>query len=91
MERYFQFSFHALILAAFVALADTGRLDIPSIFVFLFFFAWIARRTVMERGPLLSHRMAFLFSIGYIFFFVFDAIVLSRSFMSAIIHLVLFL
>ena len=50
MERYFQLSFHALILTAFVALADTGRLDIPSIFVFIFFFAWIARRTVMGRG-----------------------------------------
>ena len=91
MERYFQLSFHALILTAFVALADTGRLDIPSIFVFIFFFAWIARRTVMGRGPLLSYRMAFLFSVGYIFFFVFDAIMLSRSFISAIIHMVLFL
>ena len=91
MERYFQLSFHALILTAFVALADTGRLDMASIFLFLFFFAWIARRTVMGRGPLLSYRMAFLFSLGYILFFVFDAVILSRSFISAIIHLVLFL
>ena len=80
-----------MILTVFVALADTGRLDIPSIFVFIFFFAWIARRTVMGRGPLLSYRMAFLFSVGYIFFFVFDAIMLSRSFISAIIHMVLLL
>jgi transglutaminase-like putative cysteine protease len=91
MERYFQISFYALILTAFVALAETGRLDIPSVLVFLVALAFIVRREFSDGPPLLAPRGAFFLSLGYIFFFVVDAIILSRSFVSAIIHMVLFL
>ena len=91
MERYFQISFHALILAAFIALAGTGRLDIPSVVLFLIFFGITANRALKARPALLTARAAFLMSLGYIFFFVFDATILSRSFVTASIHLVLFL
>ncbi len=91
MERYFQISFHALILTAFIALAETGRLDIPSIVLFLICFGITANRALKGRPAFLTARAAFLMSLGYIFFFVFDAAIVSRSFITASIHLVLFL
>ncbi len=91
MERYFQISFHALVLTAFIALAGTGRLDIPSIVLFLICFGITANRALRGHPAFLTARAAFLMSLGYIFFFVFDAAILSRSFITASIHLVLFL
>ena len=91
MERYFQISFHALILTAFIALVETGRVDIPSILIFLILFGVTANRALKKRPPLLTARGAFGLSLGYIFFFVSDSAILSGSFISAIIHLVLFL
>ena len=41
--------------------------------------------------PPLSPRGAFVLSCGYILFFLFDSILVSRSFIPASIHLVLFL
>ena len=91
MERYFQISFHALILTAFIALVGTGRLDVGSILLFLVFFAVTANRALKGRPPLLTARGAFFLSLGYILFFALDSLILSGSFISAIIHLVLFL
>ncbi len=91
MERYFQISFHALILTAFVALVETGRIDIGSIVLFLAVFGVTTNRVLKGQPPLLSARGAFFLSLGYIFFFVLDSLILSGSFISAIIHLVLFL
>lgn len=91
MKRYFQISCHALLVTAFVALALTGRLDTPAIVLFTIGLAASAYRTAMRMPPLLSARGAFLLSCGYIFFFLADMAILSRSFIPASIHLVLFL
>ena len=40
MQRYFQISVHALIVTAFLALALTGRLDVPSIVLFTIGVVW---------------------------------------------------
>jgi transglutaminase-like putative cysteine protease len=91
MQRYFQISCHALIVTAFMALSLTGRLDGPAIVVFLVGLAISVYRAIHRLPALLSARGAFVLSCGYIFFFVVDAAILSRSFIPASIHLVLFL
>lgn len=91
MRRYFQISCHALLISAFIALALTGRLDAPSILVFAIGLAISVYRTFKGFPPLLTARGAFLLSCAYIFFFVFDTAILSRSFIPATIHMVLFL
>ena len=91
MKRYFQISVHALIVSAFIALALTGRLEGPSIVLFTIGLAISVYRTMRRMPPLLTPRGAFYFSCGYILFFIFDTFVLSRSFIPASIHLVLFL
>src|SRR2546426_7120966 len=91
MKRYFQISCHALIVTAFIALALTGRLGAPAIAIFTVGLAISVYRTVMNLPALLSARGAFVLSCAYIFFFFFDSAILSRSFIPASIHLVLFL
>src|SRR5215467_3090549 len=88
MERYFQISLHALIVSAFIALALTGRLDAPSIFIFSIGITVSAYRAIRKRPPFLSPRAVFYLSYGYVVFFIFDSM---HSFIPATIHLVLFL
>src|SRR5437868_6966068 len=91
MKRYFQVSCHALMISAFLALALTGRLDSPAIAIFAIGILVSVYRTIKGLPAPLSARGAFLLSCGYIFFFLFDSAILSRSFIPASIHLVLFL
>jgi len=80
-----------LIVSAFMALALTGRLDAASILLFTVGLAISVFRTLRRMPPLLSARGAFYASCIYILFFAFDTFALSRSFIPASIHLVLFL
>jgi transglutaminase-like putative cysteine protease len=75
--------------SAFLALAFTGRLDAPAIVVFTAGLGISVYRTVKGLPAPLSPRGAFLLSCAYIFFFLLDSIIISRSFISASIHLVL--
>ena len=91
MKKYFQLSCHALMLTAFFALAFTGHLDLPAIVIFSIGLVISLLRTIRGLPPPLSPRGAFVLSCGYIIFFVFDSVIVSRSFIPASIHLVLFL
>ena len=91
MKRYFELSTHSLVMAAFLALAITGRLDFPSIVIFSIGIIWSLHRTWKDLPALLSTQGIFYLSCGYIAFFVVDNLFLSRSFIPATVHMVLFL
>jgi protein-glutamine gamma-glutamyltransferase len=91
MKRYFQISCHALMITAFFALALTGRLDTPSIIVVTSALGVSLIRALRGMAAPLTARGAFLLSCGYILFFMIDTLIISRSFIPASIHLVLFL
>jgi transglutaminase-like putative cysteine protease len=78
-------------ISAFLALALTGRLDSPAIVMFTIGLGVSCYRTIKGMPPPLSARGAFLLSCAYIFIFMVDIAVVSRSFIPASIHLVLFL
>ena len=78
-------------VTAFIALALTGRLDAPAIVIFTTGIAVSGFRTLKGLPALVSLRGAFVLSCAYIVFFLVDASILSRSFITASIHLVLFL
>src|SRR5262245_52895708 len=91
MQRYFELSFHGLMMSAFLALALTGRLDTPAVAGFSVGATVSLYRTIKGRRPPVSTRASFVLSCAYILFFLIDNVVLSRSFIPASIHLVLFL
>ena len=91
MRKYFQISVHALIITAFVALAATGRLDVLSIVVFTIGWAGSLYYTMKMGVAPLSARHGFILSCLYIGVFAIETFTTSGSFITAAIHLVLFL
>jgi hypothetical protein len=90
VERFFQTSLYLLVLSGFMLLASTGRLDVLSTVV--------VSGALLTRGILLLRDREFTipeqwtnyFTIAYVAFYALDYLVISRSFISATVHLTLF-
>lgn len=90
IRRYFDVALFLLIFTGFGTLASTGRLDFPTvIFVtaaLLFRGLMLARR----RTFLLTERWTTFLTIACIVFYLADQFLISRTFLTALVHLVLF-
>ncbi len=90
VERFFQTSLYLLVLSGFMLLASTGRLDFLSMLV--------VSAALLIRGILLVRAREFTipeqwtnyFTIAYVAFYALDYMMISRSFISATVHLTLF-
>jgi transglutaminase-like putative cysteine protease len=90
INKYFKLSLYLLVLMGFGTLASTGALDLPTIF--------LVGAALAVRGFLLAERKRIVISERWtapltIFYFVFyaaDYFLLSRGFLAATVHLVLF-
>jgi hypothetical protein len=91
IERFFQFSLLGLVTCAFCALADTGRLDMPSL---CFLLAGVFWRGLMVLGIVrlrIPQRLITVLATGYIFFYPIDYRFISHDFFAATAHGVCFL
>ncbi len=90
INRYFEFSVYLLVLVGFGTLASTGGLDLPS--VVLAGAALVLRGYMLatQRTVVISEHWSAPLTIGYFVFYGADYLLLSRSFLSATVHLVLF-
>ena len=91
IRRYFDVALYLLIFTGFATLASTGRLTIPT--VVLVTAALLYRGYALSRRwrqALLSERWTNLLTIACVGFFVADEFIISRSFLSATVNLVLF-
>src|SRR5271163_158778 len=90
VNRYFEFSVYLLVLVGFGTLASTGGVDLAAVV--------LAGAALALRGYLLATRRSVVISehwttpltIGYFVFYGADYFLLSRSFLTATVHLVLF-
>jgi transglutaminase-like putative cysteine protease len=90
IDHYFELALYLLVLTGFATLASTGGLDIPSII--------LVGVALAVRGYLLAKKRQFTISeawttplaILYFIFFAADYFVVSRTFLSATVHLALF-
>ncbi len=90
LERYLQVCVFLVLLSAFGALASTGQLDAFSIF--------IVSAALLARGILLARDRAWHLSDGWataltvacIVFYAADLVLISRAFVTATVHLVIF-
>ena len=91
IERYFDVALYLLVLSGFVTLASTGGLDLPAVV--------LVGLALAFRGYQLLTRLEFaipadwttLLTLIYVFVYGVDYFFLSRSFLAASVHLVLFL
>lgn len=90
VERYFQVALFLLVLTGFGTLASTGTLDLPTVM--------LVGSALLVRGYLLSQRSEWRLSpswttyltLAYATFFATDYLLLSGTFLTATVHLVLF-
>ncbi len=90
IERYFNLALYLLVLSGFGVLASTGGLDLPAVV--------LVGVALSVRGYQLLTRIEFaiperwitLLTITYVFVYLADYFLFSRSFLTASVHLVLF-
>lgn len=90
IRRYFDVALFLLIFTGFGTLASTGRLDFPTVLLVttaLLFRGFLLAR---QRTVLLSVRWTNFLTIACIVFYLADQFVISRAFLPALVHLVLF-
>ncbi len=91
IERYFQVSLFLLVVIGFVTLTTTGHLDPLSIAVVSA--ALVIRGYLMLRGRTLQipERWTSYLTLAYVLFYFADVFLISANFVTASVHLVLFL
>jgi len=90
VQRYFEVALYLLVLCGFATLVSTGGLDTPTVL--------LVSAAILFRGYLLATRRTWLIpeswtttlTLGYVAFYLADYLVFSGVFVSATVHLVLF-
>jgi protein-glutamine gamma-glutamyltransferase len=90
IRRYFDVVLYLLIFTGFATLASTGRLDLATVIIVtsaLLFRGYVLAR---RREVLLSERWTNILTIACVGFYIADDFFISRAFLGATVHLVLF-
>jgi protein-glutamine gamma-glutamyltransferase len=90
IERYFNVALYLLVLTGFGALASTGGLDLPAVIIVGLAFAFRGYQLFTQRESAIPERWTTLLTLAYILVYLADYFFVSRSFLGATIHLVLF-
>lgn len=90
IERYFQVSLFLLLITGFVTLAGTGKLDPVSMVFVLGALAIRAVHIFQKKQFVIPERWTTAFTLVYVLVYAADYFFVSRDFVSATVHLVLF-
>lgn len=90
IDHYFHVSLYLLVLMGFGTLASTGGLDQPTVLVVGLALAVRGLLLAKRKNIVISERWTTPLSVFYFLFFTLDYLILSRSFLTATVHLSLF-
>lgn len=90
IERYFNVALYLLVLSGFGALASTGGLDLPAVVLVGLALALRGFQLLTRQQFVIPERWTTLLTLIYIVVYFADYFFLSRSFLTATVHLVLF-
>lgn len=90
IQRYFEVSLFLLTLIGFTALAGTGKIDIISLVLVTGMLAARALLLLHRRTVTIPERVTNYITLLYIAFYAVDYLLISRQFIPATVHLVLF-
>jgi transglutaminase-like putative cysteine protease len=90
INKYFELSLYLLVLMGFGALASTGGLGLPAILLTGTALALRGYLLAERRRIVISERWTAPLTIAYFVFYGVDYFLLSRGFLTATVHLVLF-
>src|SRR6476620_12256995 len=90
IRRYFQVVLFLLIFTGCGTLASTGRLDLPTVVLVSAALLFRGYARARRRQVLLNERWTNLLTIACVGFYIADEFLISRTFLEALVHLVLF-
>ncbi len=90
IERYFNVALYVLVLTGFGALASTGGLDLPAVVAVGLALALRGYQLLTRREFVIPERWTTFLTLIYVFIYFADYFFLSRGFLAASVHLVLF-
>jgi protein-glutamine gamma-glutamyltransferase len=90
IRRYFDVVLYLLIFTGFGTLASTGRLDLATVLVVTSALLYRGYILAHRRQVILSERWTNLLTIACVGFYIADDFLISRAFLDATVHLVLF-
>jgi len=90
IERYFDVALYLLVLSGFGALASTGGLDLPAVVLVGLALALRGYQLLTRSEFAIPERWTTTLTLIYVFIYFADYFFLSRSFLAASVHLVLF-
>jgi len=90
VERYFEVALYLLVVTGYVCLAGTGKIDLLSLLLAGAAFAYRGHLLVRRQQVVISELWTTVFTIFYVAFYVADFFFISRNFVVASVHLVLF-
>ena len=90
IDNYFELSLYLLVLMGFGTLASTGGLDLPTMLLVGAALAFRGYLLAERRRVVISERWTTPLTIAYFVFYAADYFLVSRGFLAATVHLVLF-
>lgn len=90
IRRYFDVVLYLLIFTGFGTLASTGRLDFAAVAIVSCALLYRGYSLARRRRTVLSERWTNLLTLACVAFYVVDLFLISRAFLGATVHLVLF-
>ncbi len=91
IERYFNVALYLLVLSGFGALASTGGLDLPAVLLVSLALALRGFQLLTRREFAIPERWTTWLTLIYVVVYFADYFFISRGFVAASVHLVLFL
>jgi transglutaminase-like putative cysteine protease len=91
IERYFSVALYLLVLSGFATLASTGGLDLPAVVLVGLALALRGFQLLTRREFVIRERWTNILTLIYVFVYLVDYFFVSRGFLGATVHLVLFL
>src|SRR5258708_3159616 len=90
VERYFNVALFLLVLSGFGTLASTGGLDLPTVLLVGLALALRGYQLLTGHEFVIPERWTTVLTLVYVAIYLADYFFLSRSFLTATVHLVLF-
>lgn len=90
IERYFNIALYLLVLSGFGTLASTGGLDLPAVVLVGLALGLRGIQLLTRHEFVIPERWTTVLTLIYVFIYLADYFFLSRGFLAASVHLVLF-
>jgi len=90
VQRYFEVALYLLVLCGFVTLVSTGALDLPTILLVSAAIAFRGYLLATRRTLLIPESWTTTLTLAYVAFYLADYFMFSGLFVTATVHLVLF-